>query len=142
MSDFEVVDPAALAEINPTSLSSSAGRVDKYGRLLVSLGGAPAGGSTAAPVAVRSANYTPKGYQQIVSPAASTPLTVPTGATVAIIQNNGAQPARWRDDGTAPTTTLGQRIAAGDTLTYDGTLTAFRVIQEAAGVTLDVLYYA
>jgi hypothetical protein len=84
----------------------------------------------------------PIGYQQIVEPETSTGLIVPNGATFALIQNNGAQPARWRDDGPAPTTTMGLRIRAGDEREYRGNLSALKFIREAAGVTLDVNYYA
>lgn len=87
--------------------------------------------------------YTPKGYQQIADAtlAAATALTVPAGSTYAVVQNNGSQPVRYRDDGTDPTTTVGMRIPAGNTLTYDGNLAAIKFIREAAGVTLDVTYY-
>lgn len=98
------------------------------------------GGSTS-PITVSARNYTPLGYQQISEPATSTALIVPTNAKFAFVQNNGSQPARWRDDGQAATASTGQRIPAGQTLTYDGNLSAFRVIREAAGVTLDILYY-
>lgn len=91
-----------------------------------------------------SASFTPQGYQQISSAtlAASTGLTVPAGATVAIIQNNGTQAVRFRDDGTDPTSSIGQRIPAGETLTYDGDLSAVEFIREADGAILDIAYYS
>lgn len=98
---------------------------------------------------VKSSSYNQLGYQQIATGtlATSTALTVPNGATVAIVQNNGNQPVRWRPDGstTAPTASTGQRIAAGDRLTLDigaAGLASSRFIQEASGAVLDVTYYS
>jgi hypothetical protein len=88
------------------------------------------------------------GYQQITVLTASTPLTVPprdinglsSTPTVAIIVPEG-QGVRWRDDGTAPTATIGMPLAAGAVLVYDGDLTRIRFIQQAATATLNVSYY-
>lgn len=98
-------------------------------------------------VTSRSAAFTPLGDQQITiaTLAAVQTLTIPPGATVAIIQNNTTQAMRFRDrpDGTAPTATLGQRIAAGAPYTYDGDLTKFKMIREADGTgTVDIAYYS
>ncbi len=100
--------------------------------------------TSASPTYVKGANYTPRGYQQIVSAtlATSQALTVPGSATVAIMKNSGNQPIRWRDDGNAPTSTVGMTIDAGDTFTYDGTLSAFRAIRVADGAILDIAYYS
>ena len=81
------------------------------------------------------------GYQQITSLSASTALTVPTGATMALIIPE-LQGVRWRDDGTAPTATVGMPLAAGTSLSYDGDLKAIRFIQQAATGYLNVSYYA
>ncbi len=104
-------------------------------------------GSNPVALQVRPSNYTPKGDQQITIATlqAKQTLTIPTGATIAILQNNTNQALRWRDSpaGTDPTTTVGQRIPAGETLTYDGTLAQFEIIAEAAGTgTLDIWYGA
>ncbi len=101
------------------------------------------GGTSGDPSFVKAAPYTPLGDQQLSNAtlAASTALTVPGGATVAIVQNNHSQAMRWRDNGQAPTASVGQRIAAGEQLTYDGSLSAFRIIKEADGTgTVDVWY--
>ncbi len=92
----------------------------------------------------KSANYTPRGYQQILSAglAVAATLTVPLGATFARIQNNGTQAVRWRDDGVDPTSSLGQRISAGDDYVYDKSLSAIRLIREADGAILDIAYYS
>ena len=109
-------------------------QVDSSGRLLVSIAG---GGSN-------SSYNTPKGYQQLTSDQLATAqsLSVPAGAVRAVIQNNGAQAARWRADGTDPTATTGQRIIGGDSLDIVTGLTSYRFIREAEGVQLDIAYYA
>ena len=107
--------------------------------------GTPAG--SASPTFVKAANYVPRGDQQITIATLQsvTALTVPGSATVAFMQNNTNQAIRWRDTpaGTNPTTSVGQRILAGDTLTYDGALANWEGIAEAAGTgTLDIVYYS
>ena len=89
------------------------------------------------------------GYQQITSLSASSALTVPTidanglscKPTLAIITPETAG-VRWRDDGVAPTATVGMPLAAGVTLQYDGDLTKIRFIQQTAGAILNISYYA
>lgn len=84
--------------------------------------------------------FTPKGFQQITTLSAATGLTVPTGATRARIQCT-TKAVRWRDDGTAPTTTVGMHLAADTDLWYDGSLSALQFIEEAASAVLNVSYY-
>jgi hypothetical protein len=89
------------------------------------------------------------GYQQITSLSASSALTVPTvdanglacKPTLAIITPETAG-VRWRDDGVAPTATVGMPLAAGVTLQYDGDLSRVRFIQQTAGAILNISYYA
>lgn len=81
------------------------------------------------------------GYQQITSLSASTALTVPAGATMALIVAE-TQAVRWRDDGTAPTASVGMPLATGTSLSYDGDLKAIRFIQQTASAVLNVSYYA
>ena len=88
----------------------------------------------------------PKGFQQITTLTASTGLTVPEGAQIAIIQAED-NAVRWRDDGTAPTATVGmllqpQAANINDTLYYQGDLDALRFIQAAATAEISVAYYA
>jgi hypothetical protein len=94
-------------------------------------------------VAQSTTYNTPKGYQQILSDqlASAVGLTVPADAMRAVIQNNGAQATRWRNDGNNPTATVGQRLVGGDQVDVTGSLGAYRFIREAEGVQLDVLYY-
>lgn len=99
-----------------------------------------------------SAALEPKGYQQFTAGfGAAQSLTVPAGATVALIQVGGGG-IRWRDDGTAPTGSTGLFICgagAGATprevLQYNGDLDAFEFIgdtESGAPTTVDVSYYA
>ena len=81
------------------------------------------------------------GYQQITSLSAATNLTVPAGATLAVIIPE-AQNVRWRDDGTAPTSTVGMPVAVGVVLSYDGDLKKIQFIQQASGSILNISYYA
>ena len=81
------------------------------------------------------------GYQQITSLSASTALTVPVGATMALIVAE-TQAVRWRDDGAAPTASVGMPLATGTSLSYDGDLKAIRFIQQTASAVLNVSYYA
>ena len=101
--------------------------------------------STGAPVnpnvAPKDAIYKPLGYQQIVGLAASTALTVPTEATYAIITCEN-QIVRWRDDGVAPTASVGMQLSPNSSIWYDASLSEIRFIQTAATATLNVSYYS
>lgn len=89
------------------------------------------------------------GYQQITSLGTAQSLTVPARdsfgnkqqATIALITPE-AQAVRWRDDGTAPSGTVGMPLAVGVTLQYDGDLTKIQFIEQAAGAKLNISYYA
>lgn len=86
------------------------------------------------------------GYQQITSLSSAQVLTVPSNtsgkgaATYAIIQAE-TQAVRWRDDGTAPTSTVGMVIAAGGELRYDGNLSSIQFIEATASDKLNISYY-
>lgn len=89
------------------------------------------------------------GYQQITSLSSASGLTVPvvdpsTGLTVkanfALITPE-AQAVRWRDDGTAPTASVGMPLAAGVTLQYDGDLSRIKFIEQTGGAKLNISYY-
>lgn len=90
----------------------------------------------------------PCGYQQILAAtlAASTGFTLPTvinGQPVlfAVVQCNSGN-VRWRDDGTAPTSTVGLTLAAGAELDYSAEMTAIRFIVSSGSPILDIAYYA
>ena len=88
------------------------------------------------------------GYQQITSLSSSTGLTVPatdvagiSGSPVAAYIRCETQGVRWRDDGVAPTATVGFPLSPGDVLEYDGDLKSIRFIEQAASAKLNVVYY-
>lgn len=99
----------------------------------------------AAQVATPGVPLIPLGYCQLTSIDAATALSacpggIPAGATLAFVQPE-AQAIRYRDDGTAPTTTAGFPLAVGASLLYAGTLSKVRVISQTSGAKLDVLFY-
>ena len=101
----------------------------------VTLGaGADAIGST------KPSGLTAKGYQQLTSLSSAAALTVPSGATVALIQAE-SQSIRWRDDGSNPTTTVGMVLAAGESVFFTGSLSAFKAIEISASAKLNISYY-
>ena len=67
-----------------------------------------------------------------------TTLTVPQAAASAEICVEGAA-ARYTDDGTTPTASVGIPAAAGQCFTFAGALSALRII--GAGATMDVSFY-
>lgn len=83
----------------------------------------------------------PLGYVQVTSLSSAVGLgTVPTGATIALIQPETTN-VRWRDDGSNPTTTVGMILAAGDTLIYNGNLQAIKFIEITGSAKLNISYY-
>jgi hypothetical protein len=88
------------------------------------------------------------GYQQITALSAATSLTVPirdanglsckpSFALITPLTN----PVRWRDDGVAPTGSIGMPLLAGVTLQYDGDLSKIQFIETTASAELNVTYY-
>jgi hypothetical protein len=81
------------------------------------------------------------GYQQITSLSTAQALTVPKGTARALVQPE-SQSVRWRDDGTSPTATVGNILAAGDTLEYDAAaLEVVKFIEVTASAKLNIHYY-
>lgn len=86
------------------------------------------------------------GTQRGLSIASATGFTIPTGATVAVVQaqgtnNTGGQCLFWQDDGTNPTTTAGQALANGQSVTVIAS-SGFKMIQaNTATCTATVSYY-
>ena len=89
------------------------------------------------------------GYQQVTSLSSAAGLTVPQTTpgglaekpVFALIVAEGAA-VRWRDDGTAPSATVGMPIAVGVPFQYDGDLTKIRFIQQSASGILNISYYS
>jgi hypothetical protein len=80
------------------------------------------------------------GYQQITLSGASG-LTVPAGANFAIIAADVAA-VRWRDDGSAPTASVGMFLSnTGDALEYSGPLAKIQFIPVTGSPVLNVSYY-
>lgn len=89
------------------------------------------------------------GYQQVTSLSAATKLTVPSrdlsglvGSPKVAFITPEAQAVRWRDDGVAPTASVGMPLAAGVTLQYDGDLKQIQFIEQVAGAKINVSYYS
>lgn len=86
------------------------------------------------------------GFQQLATLTASIGLTVPTAAdgtkaNACLLVATG-QNVRWRDDGTAPTASVGMLLKTTDPpFYYDGDLNAIRFIESAATGVLNVCYY-
>jgi hypothetical protein len=87
------------------------------------------------------------GYQQILAAtlAAATPLTIPTlgaGQSLGyiVVQANGGI-VRWRDDGTAPTASVGMSIPDGGELNYVGDFSKIKFILSTSAPILDISYY-
>ncbi len=86
-----------------------------------------------------SGQYVSAGAGQFgLSVASATGLTVPAGAVVALVCVEGGS-VRYRDDGTAPTATVG--IPLSGCMSYAGPLSAIQFISVGASSTIDALYY-
>jgi hypothetical protein len=82
----------------------------------------------------------PLGYVQLTAATAVGLGTVPDGTTIAMIQCE-TQNIRWRDDGTNPTTAVGQLLVANSTIFYSGTMSAFKMIEVVASTKVNVSFY-
>lgn len=96
-------------------------------------------------VEVQSGQLVPVGYCQLTSLSSAVLIStctggIPTGASIALIVAE-TQAVRWRDDGTAPTAGVGMPIAVNGSLSYQGDLTKFQVIQQTASATVDIAFY-
>lgn len=88
---------------------------------------------------------TPMGFQSLsVTNSSAVAPTVPSGANMAIIgvENNSV---RYRDDGTAPTTSIGLMVNPGNTMEIHDVVvldaTSFIAVDNSATATLSILYY-
>lgn len=82
------------------------------------------------PMETNAVGYSPAGFVQMTPTVATLVGPMPTGARVALINAVGA--LSWRDDGVAPTATVGMLVAAGGTFQYTGNLSALQLISAAA----------
>lgn len=74
------------------------------------------------------------------SSASLTSGGIPATSTAAMLQAE-SQIVRMRDDGGAPSATVGMPIAAAGTMFYAGTLSAARFIEATASGKLNILFY-
>jgi hypothetical protein len=88
-----------------------------------------------------------RGYYQDATVSASTSLAdivgaaVPSNADFCTVQAQD-QPCRWRSDGNAPTASVGNLLAAGDTITLRrGMFSNFRIIETAASAKVNVEFF-
>ena len=88
---------------------------------------------------LNSQRFVPLGYQQLTVTTVES-LTVPPGATCAVITAEMTA-VRYRDDGTAPTASIGMPLAIGQVLEYGDTLSALKFIAQSAGGVIDISYY-
>lgn len=85
--------------------------------------------------------YIPLGFQAITSLSTAQSLTVPAGATHALVHTE-TNAVRWRDDGTAPTSSVGMYLNTTDQpLLYSGNLNAIQFIAATGTPTIGVSYY-
>ena len=81
------------------------------------------------------------GYAQLTSLAASTALTVPAGAQGCFLQCE-SQNVRFRDDGTAPTASVGFLLKTTDIpFEYTGDPRKLRFIEVAASAKINVIFF-
>lgn len=115
----------------------AAGSIDDVTDLLAIAvtGSAPDGSACQLPVSTGGAS---KGYQQLALAGVAAGLTIPAGATKALI--TPAVDIRWRDDGTDPTAGVGYPLKAGSELAYDlDRLASLRLFGTG---NVDVFYFA
>ena len=86
------------------------------------------------------------GHAQLTSIDASTLLSsvtggIPVGTTIALITPQ-SQAVRWRDDGTAPTATVGYPLAISSELVYTSqSMGNLRFISQVAGAAINIAFY-
>jgi hypothetical protein len=122
---------------------NSSGLAIPIGANCVPAGTVTPSNTSAAPLYVAGApySYTALGCQQITSLASAAPFaSVPTGAKLATVTPE-VQPVRYRDDGTAPTASIGPLLYPGLVWSYSGPLASIQFIQTAASATIDVCFY-
>jgi hypothetical protein len=88
--------------------------------------------------------HKPAGFQAIatLTNATAQALTIPTDARYAKVRVV-AQPIRWRDDGTNPTSQSGYEVAANgeiDLISREQ-LAGFKAIAKSTNAGLEILYY-
>jgi hypothetical protein len=103
------------------------------------------------PVGMGPYVWQPLGYQQITTAqlGSAVGLTLPGDnvivALITVEGTPGTDTVRWRDDGTAPTSTVGMLMNMGTTgdqpMLYSGNLSTIQFIKVAGSPILNVTYY-
>lgn len=113
-------------------------------RILLCLALMAPGSAARAVTVTEPANAVPLGYCQLSVTTAVLVSTcsggIPAGSTFASIVTETAA-IRWRDDGTAPTTTVGNPLAVAAVLTYGGLLASLQVVAQTGTATVNVQFY-
>jgi hypothetical protein len=90
---------------------------------------------------VLSKGLTALGYQKVTGLSTAKPLNPPAGATHALVRVE-TQAVRWRDDGTAPSSTDGMQMATNEEKWFvNNNLALVSFIELAASATLHVSFY-
>lgn len=89
---------------------------------------------------------TPLGYCQLTSVSSSTLVSscssgIPQSAGWAVICVDTAA-IRWRDDGTAPTASVGMPVASGQCFYYSGAFSALSVIAQTGTPVVNISFYS
>lgn len=80
-------------------------------------------------------------YQQLTVSSTAVSLTVPAGAEIAVLHVE-TDDIRYRDDGTAPTSTIGMRVEQDTTFLACGlALSRLQMIRVTTDATVGVSYY-
>ena len=122
------------------------------GNLLSSLGSSPPAhqvvpvlfGAGSSQYSLRTVDGTlrPVGFRPLTDLSSATSIPLVSGASLVLIQAE-SQNLRFRDDGIAPTTSVGFQIFAGDTLWYNAAdLTDGQLIEESASGKANLLFYS
>lgn len=83
----------------------------------------------------------PLGYEQITDLSSAVGLTPPSAYIDLTLIQVEAQAVRWRDDGDAPTSTVGVPLAVGVIFPYNGDPRSIQFIESSAGAILNISYY-
>lgn len=88
----------------------------------------------------------PLGYCQLTSVSSSTLVSSCSGGIPALtgwaVLCIDTAAIRWRDDGTAPTASVGMPVAAGQCFYYSGTVAALRVIAQSGSPVVNISFYS
>lgn len=106
-------------------------------------------GDASFPLNIRPGPINPAGYCQLAVTTVVQTSTcsggIPAGANYAVVCNEGTA-ARWRDDGTAPTTTVGNILGTGTATApicaaFSTTFSTLQWVAESGTATLDITFY-